>query len=219
MILVHGYGGAPASMEAIEQRLRSEGREAVSIQLPDGGMGDILESARAVDEAVRATGSDTVDLIGFSLGGVVVRTYVAELGGAAHARYAITLAAPHHGTDIAGFAAFADPGACTGACRQLAPDSEFLAELNDPDETPEGPAFVAIWTDQDQTVTPPDSAELDGAVNIKIQDVCPDAAVDHGELVREPVVLGVIVETLSGRLTGVPGSDRCQPLTELGRAA
>lgn len=217
MILVHGYGGAPASMEAIEARLRADGREAVSVALPDAGVGDIRQSARAVDEAVRATGSGTVDLIGFSLGAVVVRTYVSELGGAAHARYVITLASPHHGTDVAGFAAFADPGACTGACAQLAPDSEFLAGLNDPDETPEGPAFVAVWTDRDETVTPPDSAELNGALNIKIQDVCSDAAIDHGELVREPVVLGVIVATPSGTLQGVPGSERCAPLSALGR--
>jgi len=218
VVLVHGYGGDPSSMSTIERRLRATGRRIVSVALPDGGIGDILGSARLVADAVRSTGSPAVDLIGFSMGGVVARTYVAELGGAAHVRYVVTLASPHHGTDIAGFATVADPNACTGACAQLAPDSEFLADLNDPDETPEGPAFVTVWTERDETVRPPESAELDGALNIKIQDVCPDAAIGHGELVRDPAVLGVIVETLSGRLTGVPPAERCADLRTLGTA-
>lgn len=203
-------------MAAIEQRLRADGRQVVSVELPNGGTGDILESARVVDQAVAQAGAEVVDLIGFSMGGVVVRAYVADLGGADRARYVVTLASPHHGTDIAGLAAFADPSACTGACAQLAPESEFLADLNDPDETPEGPAFVTVWTDRDETVTPPESAELDGALNIKIQDVCRDATIGHGDVVSEPVVLGLIIETLSGRLAGVPGPDRCVGLASLG---
>ncbi|MBW3595067.1 MAG: lipase, partial [Actinobacteria bacterium] len=219
VILVHGYGGTPSSLATIEQRLRAEGRDVVSVALPDGGTGDILASARVVDEAVRATGSDVVDVIGFSMGGVVARAYVAELGGAAHTRYVMTLASPHHGTKIAGFAVIADPSACTGACEQLAPDSAFLDDLNEPDETPEGPAFVTVWTDKDETVTPPESAELDGALNIRIQDVCPDAPIAHGEVARHPLVLGLIVETLSGRLADVPAPDQCDALTTLGGAA
>jgi len=216
VILVHGYGGTASSMAAIEERLRTDGRRVVPLDLPDGGTGDILDSARVVDQAVRATGAGTVDLIGFSMGGVVVRTYVAELGGASRARYVVTLASPHHGTDLAGLAAFADPSACTGACAQLAPESEFLAELNEPDETPTGPAFVTVWTERDETVTPPESAELDGALNIKIQDVCPGSRIGHGEVVRDPAVLGLIVETLSGRVAEVPPPDRCSALATLG---
>ena len=218
VVLVHGYGGGPSSMTAIEERLRADGREVINVTLPDGGVGDILQSARVVDEAVRAARSQTVDLVGFSMGGVVIRAYVAELGGAAHARYVISLASPHHGTDIAGLATFADPSACTGACEQLAPDSSFLEDLNDPDETPAGPAFVTVWTERDETVTPPESAELNGALNIKIQEVCPDSTIGHGEMVREPAVVGLIVETLSGRLTGIPEPARCSALAELGAA-
>ena len=203
-------------MGAIEARLEREGRQVVSVDLPDGGTGDITGSARVVADAVEATGSPTVDLIGFSMGGLVVRSYVNDLGGAGRARYVITLASPHHGTDVAGLAAFADPSACTGACDQMAPGSEFLNDLNDPDETPEGPAFVTVWTERDETVTPPDSAELDGALNIKIQDVCPGTRIGHGDLVGDPAVLGLIVETLDGRLRDVPDPQRCDALTALG---
>ena len=204
VVLVHGYGGSSESMSAIEARLQREGRQVTSVDLPNGGTGDIVTSARSVAAAVQASGSRKVDLIGFSMGGVVVRAYLEELGGSAHARYVITLASPHHGTDIAGLAALADPGLCTGACRQLAPDSAFLEELNEPDETPQGPGFVAVWTERDETVTPPESAELEGALNIKIQDVCPTSQIGHGDMARDPVVMGIIVTTVTGKLSAPP---------------
>ena len=212
-ILVHGYGGSSASMETIKVWLENEGRQVVAVDLPNGGEGDIVESGRVVADAIEATGAPVVDLIGFSMGGVVVRAYMEEFG-VAKVRYVITLASPHHGTDVVGLAAFADPGACTGACAQLSPDSEFIQNLNDPDETPAGPAFVTVWTEEDQTVTPPDSAVLDGALNIKIQDVCPNSAIDHGDVAHHPAVMGIIVTTVTGRLTGPPTD--CDALSSLG---
>src|SRR5688572_27122027 len=56
VILVHGYGGGSTSMDAIEARLRREGRQVVSVDLPEGGVGDILESARHVAGVVEGTG-------------------------------------------------------------------------------------------------------------------------------------------------------------------
>jgi triacylglycerol esterase/lipase EstA (alpha/beta hydrolase family) len=213
VILVHGYGGSSASMGTIQARIEREGRPVVAVDLPNGGQGDMAESARVVADAVEATGAQQVDLIGFSMGGVVVRAYLDDFG-VGKVRYVITLASPHHGTDVAGLAAFADPGACTGACEQLRPESSFLEDLNDPDETPEGPAFVTVWTEDDQTVTPPDSAELEGALNIKIQDVCPGAAIDHGDVARDPAVMGILVTTLTGRMSGPPTD--CAALASLG---
>ena len=216
VVLVHGYGGNAASMSAIQARLQRAGRQVTSIDLPNGGTGDIVQSARVVVDTVQATGSPKVDLIGFSMGGVVVRTYLDEFGGSARARYVITLASPNHGTSVAGLAAIADPGLCTGACAQLAPDSSFLEELNEPDETPEGPAFVALWTERDETVRPPESGELDGALNIRIQDVCPSSQIGHGDMARDPVVLGLIVATLTGELSAPPADDSCAELATLG---
>ncbi len=67
-------------------------------------------------------------------------------------------------------------GACPSACQELVPGSRLLDGLNAGDETPDGPGWMSVWTDQDTVVTPPDSARLAGAVEVVVQEVCPGAA-------------------------------------------
>ena len=65
--------------------------------------------------------------------------------------------------------------------RQLASGSDLLRRLNAGDETPDGPTWVSIWTTQDETVTPPDTARLDGALNLPVS--CGNVPVLPGDLV------------------------------------
>src|SRR3982750_44213 len=78
----------------------------------------------------------------------------------------------------------------------MASDSDLLARLNGGDETPSGPTWVSIWTTQDETVTPPDSARLDGALNLTVQSVCADAQVGHGGLPSAPRVEAIVAAEL-----------------------
>jgi hypothetical protein len=82
-------------------------------------------------------------------------------------------------------------------CRQLTTGSDVLAALNAGDETPEGPTWVSVWTTQDETVTPPDSARLEGAVNLTVQSVCADATVGHGDLPSNRLVQQIVVTELA----------------------
>ena len=96
-------------------------------------------------------------------------------------RRVLTLGSPHHGTDQAARGAeFA--GGCSDACEQLIPGSDLLRRLNAGDETPAGPVWVTVRSTSDQVVTPVESAALDGALNVVVQDVCPGATVAHGAL-------------------------------------
>ena len=117
-------------------------------------------------------------------------------GNAALTRRVITLGSPHHGTSLADLAGDVAPGQCPVGCRQMASDSDLLARLNADDETPEGPTWVSIWTTQDQTVTPPDSARLEGGLNVPVQSVCSGARVGHGELPRSPLVQEIVLAQL-----------------------
>jgi hypothetical protein len=79
----------------------------------------------------------------------------------------------------------------------MASDSALLAALNAGDETPGGTTWVSIWTTQDETVTPPDSARLDGAVNLTVQSVCAQARVGHGDLPRDALVQQMVLAELA----------------------
>ena len=138
---------------------------------------------------------------------------------ALRARRVVLLGTPNHGTELAGGAAAAlGPGLCASIC-QLAPGSGLLAELNRGDETPPGPKFFSIWTAQDQTVIPPATATLEGAANLRVQDVCPSARLGHGELVTDPLALGLVVEALAGTLPQRPGAGDCAALQAAGASA
>lgn len=199
VLLVPGYGGSTAALSSLAARLRAEGRQATIVTLPDRGIGDLAGQAKTLDAAVRAdlkgTGAASVDVIGYSAGGVVARLWARSDGGAAKARRIVTLGSPHHGTEVAAVGEVV-PGACPAACQELAPDSDLLNRLNAGGETPTGPQWVSIWTTVDEVVVPPDSARLAGATNIEVQAVCRGSTVAHGQLPTDPAVQGMVLAEL-----------------------
>lgn len=196
VFLVPGYGGSTTGLEILAAYLRAHGREATVVSVPDHGYTDFDEQAQALAAAVGDRPS--VDLVGYSDGGVVARTWVRDHGGARRARRVVTLSSPHHGTNLAGLATNLGPDSCPTACQQIEPDSGFLNRLNAGDETPAGPQWVSIWTTNDQVVVPPTSARLSGATNVVVQDVCPADAVDHGGMPTDPVVQQIVGQELDG---------------------
>jgi triacylglycerol lipase len=200
VLLVPGYGGSTASLQSLADQLAGAGRDATVVALPGDGTGDLTASAdalgTAVDQALQRTGADSVDVVGYSAGGVVARIWAAD-GGAGQARRVLTLGSPHHGTTLADLAVGVLPGQCPEACRQLTTDSDLLARLNAGDETPAGPTWVSVWTTADETVTPPDSARLAGAVELPVQSVCADSRVGHGQLPTDPLVQGIVLAELA----------------------
>jgi len=198
VLLVPGYGGSTGALEVLAAALREAGRDARVVPLPGDGRGDLRESAAALTlaaDAALAAGAPSIDLIGYSAGGVTARIYVQEH--AEDVRRVVTLGSPHHGTKLAALGVALAPGSCPTACQQLAPGSNLLDGLNDDDETPDGPQWLAVWTEQDETVTPPESARLDGAVNVALQDICPGLQVTHSQLPTGPVVRSLVLQALS----------------------
>ncbi len=215
VLLVPGYGGGTEGLEVLAAAVRVTGRSATVVRLPEQGTGDLQRAAdvvaAAVDEALRASGAPSVDVVGYSAGGVVARLWTQDH--AAQARRVVTLGSPHHGTRVAALGAALAPGSCPVACQQLVPGSPLLDGLNDDDETPAGPQWLSLWTERDQVVTPPESARLEGAVNVELQDVCPGAAVDHGGLPTAPLVRGLVLQALSAASLSAPTSADCARLS------
>ena len=213
VLLVPGYGGSTASLQVLADALTAGGRDARVVRPGGSGTQDLRDQAeglaRAVDSALDETGAPSVDLVGYSAGGVVVRLYVADLGGGSTVRRAVTLAAPHHGTDLAALAGSLGSAACPEACSQLDPDSDLLRRLNAGDETPDGPVWVALWTEDDKTVVPPTSGRLDGALGYAVQDVCPALVVGHPDVPRAPEVAAMVEAAIGTGRPAEPGPEAC----------
>jgi triacylglycerol esterase/lipase EstA (alpha/beta hydrolase family) len=199
VLLVPGYGGSTTALQSLAARLTAAGRDAAVVPLPGDGTGDLRASAAALDVAVRATldrtGAASVDVVGYSAGGVIARLWAAD-GGASRARRIVTLGSPHHGTRVADLAGNLLPADCPVGCQELATGSDLLRQLNARDETPAGPTWVSIWTTDDTTVTPPESARLEGAVDIPVQSVCGESHVGHGQLPIDPLVQDMVLTEL-----------------------
>lgn len=201
VLLVPGYGGSTTSLATLARRLQAAGREAEVVPLPGGGTGDLADQAAALDAAAAAalarTGAGSVDVVGYSAGGVVARLWVADGAGRSLARRVVTLGSPHHGTQVASLAGSLVPDQCPTACRQLAPGSDLLRRLNGADETPDGPLWVSVWSTADDVVLPPESSRLDGALDLTVQEICPQSQVRHGDLPGDPVVQGIVLAELT----------------------
>jgi triacylglycerol lipase len=197
VLLVPGYGGSETGLDVLAGRLRAAGKTVVVVHMHDNAQGDLGAQARALAATARAarSGASSVDVVGYSAGGVVARLWVRDYGGATLARRIVTLGSPQHGTQLAALGALV-PGVCPTACRQLTPDSSLLAALNAGDETPAGPTFVSIWSTDDEVVLPPDSARLTGALNMTVQSVCADAHVQHSDLPSSGVVESMVAVEL-----------------------
>ena len=84
ILLVPGYSGTSAELATLVDALRAAGREAVVVSMSAGGDEDLREQAarlgRAADEQLSA-GAPSIDVVGYSSGGVVSRVWADELGG------------------------------------------------------------------------------------------------------------------------------------------
>jgi len=203
VVLVPGYGGSRTALTRLADRLDAAGRNTDVLTLPGDGTGDLLAQADTLDRAVRDAldaGSPSVDVIGYSAGGVVTRLWVDRDHGARAARRIVTLGSPLHGARIAGLGAALAPDACPQACRELAPGSDLLDSIDKP--LPKGLPWLSIWTQNDETVQPPESARQSGAVNLPLQSICPSAQVSHSELPTDPQITALVLAALgTGPLT------------------
>lgn len=218
VLLVPGYGGSVASLAGLASRLRSAGRTTTVVALPGDGTGDLLAQVDTLNTAVNdalSGGAPSVDVIGYSAGGVVTRLWVARDAGQHRARRVVTLGAPLHGTQIAAAGSALVPGACPLACQQLVPGSAVLREI-DTQSLPAGLPWLSLWTQDDQTVTPPDSARIAGAVNVPLQTICPTVQVSHSGLPSNPLATGIVLAAIDGPVLAAPQPSQCGALTAAG---
>jgi triacylglycerol lipase len=215
VVIVPGYGGMTTGLDVLAAALRDDGRFVRVMDLGAASLGDLHDQAdlvkAAVDDMLRSTGSTSVDVVAFSAGGIAVRLWAAEDDGASSARRIITLSTPHHGTEKSAIPPVAGPTPCPVACEQLVAGSEVIRDLDEGDETPAGPDWVSIWSDDDEVVVPPTSARLDGALSFSVQSVCPDVTVSHQGMTSNRVVVAMVRREIGRADPALPDETVCRP--------
>ena len=133
VLLVPGYGGSRGGLQRLAARIEATGRSATVLTLVGDGTGDLSAQVALLDAAVDTAltaGAPSVDVVGYSAGGVVTGLWVARDPTApTKARRVVTLGSPLAGTSLAATASVVAPDACPTACRQLAPGSAEITEL------------------------------------------------------------------------------------------
>jgi triacylglycerol lipase len=156
VLLVHGFHDSAASMEPMRCWLTAHGWNAFAINLsPSDGSATLEDLAKQLAIYVDKTFPDDqrVDLVGFSMGGLVCRYYVQRLSGARRVDRLITISAPNHGTWLACLSK--KPG-----CLEMRPKSAFLTSLNRDADSLMRVRFTSIWTPLDLMIVPASSSHM-----------------------------------------------------------
>ena len=196
-LLVHGFGHNRSGWFVLNQHLRRAGFTSVHTWNYDPWRHDIPELAEMLSDRVEMlrglTGADRVNVVGHSLGGILLRWYVQELSGDARVRNAITVASPHEGTRLATFI----PGRRGRIASELAPGSWLLRRLAH-SAHPTPVRWVAFYSNLDFFVQPATSAMITApalnATNVFVKDA------GHLSILLSPQV----AEGISGALERSP---------------
>ncbi|MHC5777725.1 esterase/lipase family protein [Nostoc sp.] len=156
VLLIHGIDDTEAVFHKMRAYLIEWGWSVYSLDLvPNNGDVGLDELAKQVADYITATFApeQRLDLVGFSMGGIVSRYYIQRLGGIHRVQRFITISSPHHGTVVA-------YGSWRPGCVQMRPDSIFLKDLNSDAVILGQLDFTSIWTPYDLMIVPANSSQM-----------------------------------------------------------
>jgi len=204
VLLVHGLTstGAETFDWSWVPALLAEGYDVCTVDLPDRAMADIQREAEYVVHAIRAMADrfeSKVDVMAVSLGPLAARWVVRWWPDVrAAVDDLVSLVGVNRGSDLSKI--LCADGRCVPAAWQLARDSEFVGALNSEDESPGEIHYMSIYTRSDHLAFPqfPTSvSEIEGAVNVPIDSLCPTRFPEHVQMVFDAVVYAVITDALT----------------------
>ncbi len=210
VVVVPGFTTGPivsVGYQPLVARLRNQGYDVTLLVYPDYGLGDINANAQRLANTVASvrarTGAAKVDLVAHSMGGLVSRTYIKNLGGSNRVDSLIMMGTPNYGTNLASIAQFFFGGSCIGivACQQMATGSGFLNSLNAGDDTIGNVRYTSIATRVDEIVFPYTTAFLanDGNIqNVTVQQQCWARYPGHLGLIFDGATFDGVNDALKG---------------------
>lgn len=148
IVFVHGYMANSSTFLPMMAYLKAKGVASQILSFDYRSPEGIEKGAKDLKEFLRKrVRGGSVDLICHSLGGLVARVYLQELGGARRVDRCITLATPHKGTYNAYWIS-------SRVGRELRPDSELLQRIERSRANAGKVRFTAIVAGSDSIVVP-----------------------------------------------------------------
>jgi triacylglycerol lipase len=189
ILLVHGITNSGTVFSKLQPYLKQRGVavvETMDIIPPDASLTIAMMAAQlavAVQALQQQTQAAQVDIVGYSMGGLVTRYYIQRMSDKKNVRRFVSLAGPHAGTVWACLCG--KPG-----CREMRRNSALLQGLAaDPD--PWGTVQVfSFWTPYDGMIVPARSSVLPKATNRQLNILV------HSNMLRHPLALAAVADVL-----------------------
>ena len=153
LVLVHGLWDTPRLFRRLEEELRGRRQPLLVPHLPHGlGQRPLLELATQLGRLVnqRFGPDQPVDVLGFSMGGLVGRSWIQLAGGAGRVRRLISVGSPQRGSLVAA----PWPGRWLASIADMRPGSPLLRRLNGDLSALAGVDCCSFWCLADHMVVP-----------------------------------------------------------------
>jgi len=182
VVLVHGYLANRSTLFPLAAYLRLRGLKQI-LQFNYDSRAGVERGALGLRAFLRQhVRGGRIDLVGHSLGGLVARVYVQELGGSRRVDRCVTLGTPHRGT-------YNSYWLWSRVGGELRPDSQLLARLGASRSAMQGVRFLSLIAGSDNLVIPRVFASHEQ--EIVIQDV------GHLSMLFSPTVLRLVGDYLA----------------------
>lgn len=183
VVLVHGIMDTGRVFRSLVKQLTALGAECLSPSLePNDGHRGLAVLAEQLKQEIDARfGPEAeINLIGFSMGGLISRYYLQALGGHRRTRRFFAISVPFEGTW------WSHLGRGQGVS-EMRPDSDFLRQLHAGEGVLAGMELVSYWTPFDLVIIPPTSSIWGRAENLRILAPCHPCMLWHPGLGRDLV--------------------------------
>jgi triacylglycerol lipase len=204
VVLLHGtLSTIEVDFPVLVPALRAGGRCVWGADYGRGGIGPVRDSAAVAAAVIRqvlgTSGAAAVDVVGFSQGGLVLRTALRLEGVADRVRTAVLIAPSFHGTTSSLVSAV--PAAVCPACADQAAGSALLTELAADGDLDGDVRYAAVVTSTDVVVTPWQSqlpaGPPDRVRSVVVDQRCPGLLVRHEDMARTPAVVAWVAAALA----------------------
>ncbi|MFM7085814.1 MAG: esterase/lipase family protein [Cyanobium sp.] len=189
LVLVHGLWDTPRLFDPLRRALNGR-RDPLLVPHLRHGLGwvPLQQLAATLGTEIEAAFGphQPLDLLGFSMGGVIARTWIQLLGGAARTRRFISVASPQQGT----LAALPWPRRFLAGVADMKPGSPLLRRLDADLEPLRRVACCSFYCPADLTVVPGWKAVL------PLGPRYPLPGLRHDRLMEQPGSMALILQEL-----------------------